>query len=306
MHCDSNAIEASLQDYQSTGSQGALSTFIGLARERARTMIRFNGTTRYLTEPELLAEVDFKLIRAASYFNPGKGSGFTFVSHVILNTLRSSVSRVRRDASRFIELDETVLGETVIDSGRRSREAIEDFTSKLRQGVRSVLTNESELATQRWYIDSFCADGFESRRHSCANACIRAYGISHARSRELYDLTMAEARRVLYDELKDRRTIFPGRLLGTRCAWMTAYAPLLSRDEFTKFAIIMRGLAPYLLLLILDPTHENNHRRDRQATIGRRNLELILYGSSTAKPLFSSETARCLAPTPLKRAYKRS
>jgi hypothetical protein len=290
MHCDSGAIEASLRDYQSTGSTAALDKFLAMAQERALTLIRYNHVTRYRTETELMSDITFKLIRSAPRFDSSRGSGFTFLSAVVMNVLRTNVTSARKHLGRFTELDESVLGEIAIDSGRRSREAIEDFTSKLRHGVRSVLTDESELATQRWYIDSFCNEDFASPRHSCANSCMRAYGVSRARSRELYDLTMAEARRILYGELKDRRTIFPGQLSGTRCAWMTSYAPLLSRDEFTKFAVIMRGLAPYLLLLIVDPGHENNHRRDRNPTVGRRNLELILYGSPAARLLFDPKT----------------
>ena len=43
------------------------------------------------------------------------------------------------------------------------------------------------------------------------------YNLSHERSRELYDLTMLEVRRVVYDNLPPRQPIVAGRLLGTRC-----------------------------------------------------------------------------------------
>jgi hypothetical protein len=286
MHCDSGVIEASLRDYQSTGSAAALDKFLSMAQERALTLIRYNGVTRYRSESDLLSDINFKLMRSASRFDISRGSGFTFLSAVVMNVLRTNVTRVRKDNNRLTMLDESIASKLVADNGSGSREMVEDIAQRLKAGARSVLTDQSELDTQRWYVESFCDEDFASPRHSCANSCMRAYGVGHARSRELYDLTMAEARRVLYDERKDRRTIFPGQLWGTRCAWMRAYAPLLSRDEFTKFAVIMRGLAPYLLLLILDPAHENNHRRDRNPTVGRRNLELILYGHPLATRLF--------------------
>jgi hypothetical protein len=45
------------------------------------------------------------------------------------------------------------------------------------------------------------------------------------------------------------------------------------------------NFAPFVLLLV-DP--ENRSRRqDRCPAIGRRNLELILYGHPDARPLFS-------------------
>ena len=88
----------------------------------------------------------------------------------------------------------------------------------------------------------------------------------------------------LYD-VKRRQQIIPGRLLGTRAQWMAPFRTLLSASEFTKFVVLMKDLAP-CLLLIIDPVNGNGHRRDRSPTIGRRNLELILYGSPGAVPLF--------------------
>jgi hypothetical protein len=96
---------------------------------------------------------------------------------------------------------------------------------------------------------------------------------------------MLEVRRVLYGDLKQQEQIIPGRLLGTRSAWMAQYSPLLSSVEFTRFYYLLQGLAPYLMLII-DPSNGSNHRRDRAATIGRRNLEWALYGHPDAVPLF--------------------
>jgi hypothetical protein len=67
---------------------------------------------------------------------------------------------------------------------------------------------------------------------------------------------------------------------------MSTYQPLLSADEFTKFFFLMKNLAPYLLLLIVDPAKNGSHRRDRSPTIGRKNLKLVLYGDDDAVPLF--------------------
>lgn len=119
---------------------------------------------------------------------------------------------------------------------------------------------------QRWYIDSFRVDGFEALRHECANAAMVVYpSLSHTRSRELFDVTMLEVRRVLYGDFKRREPIIAGRLLGIRSAWMARYAPLMNADEFTKFTVLMRNLAP---------------------AVSRKNIELILYGDPDAVPLF--------------------
>jgi hypothetical protein len=112
------------------------------------------------------------------------------------------------------------------------------------------------------------------------------FQLSHARSRELFDLTMLEVRRALYDDLRRSEQVVSARLLGTRCGWMVDYRALMSADEFTKFYALMKNLAPYLMLLIVDPTKANNHRRDRNPGIGRSTIELILYGSPNAVKLF--------------------
>jgi len=56
--------------------------------------------------------------------------------------------------------------------------------------------------------------------------------------------------------------------------------------EFTKFVVLMKDLAPYLLLLV-DRENGRNRRADRAPTVGRRNLELILDGDPEARPLFN-------------------
>src|SRR5262249_11845614 len=134
-----------------------------------------------------------------------------------------------------------------------------------------------ERDAQRWFTMSFLADGYESRRHEAANIAMGVYRLTHTRSRELFDLTMLETRRVLFDDLKRPEPNAPGRLFGTRLAWMTRYAPLMNSDEFTKFVALMRDLAPYLLLII-DPENGKSHRRDRNPAICRRNIELIIHG----------------------------
>ena len=109
--------------------------------------------------------------------------------------------------------------------------------------------------------------------------------MTHERSRELYDLTMLEVRRILYDDVASKRSpVIPGQLHGTKLAWLTRYAPLMSPAEFTRFVVLMRDLAPYLLLIV-DRDNHNSHRHDRK-TVGRKNVELILNGDPDAVPLF--------------------
>jgi hypothetical protein len=67
---------------------------------------------------------------------------------------------------------------------------------------------------------------------------------------------------------------------------MVRYSPLMTESEFARFHTLMTDLAPYLMLLIIDPAKTSNHRRDRNPGIDRRNLQLILYGDPRAVPLF--------------------
>jgi hypothetical protein len=110
--------------------------------------------------------------------------------------------------------------------------------------VKTTLVDPLEIEVQRWFIESFIADGFAARR----------------------------------PPIKARR------LLGIRYGWMVLYRPLLSADEFTKFVVLMKDLAPYLLLII-DPMNRS-HRRDRSPTIGRTNLLWAINGHPSAQKLF--------------------
>ena len=65
---------------------------------------------------------------------------------------------------------------------------------------------------------SFCEDGFSQRRHQCANTAMTVYGLSHSRSRELYDLIMLEVRRAMYDNLTATLVADAIRLFATPAA----------------------------------------------------------------------------------------
>ena len=93
VHCDNARLEEVIARYQTEGDAGSLDEIVRLAQNRALTLIRFNGTTRYCTEAELLSDINFKLVKAVKSFNPAKGSGFTFLSCIIQDTLHTSVTK---------------------------------------------------------------------------------------------------------------------------------------------------------------------------------------------------------------------
>jgi hypothetical protein len=66
---------------------------------------------------------------------------------------------------------------------------------------------------------------------------------------------------------------------------MMCYAHLLDAHEFTKFVVLAKDLAPFVILLI-DPINRSR-RQDRSAQVTRRNLEFVLSGHPDAVPLFT-------------------
>jgi hypothetical protein len=282
-HLDNVQLEAAIFRYQN-GDAGSLGEVIRLVERRALTLIRFHQTNKYQSESELLSDIAVKLMRSIGKFDARRASGFAYVSRIIDSSLKTAVSNQRRHWSRNVELDIELTN--TLPAKADDQSVCDDLVFKAKSRVKTTLTDETELSACRWLVESFCNDGFASRRHACADACMGVFQLSHARSRELHDSSMLEIRRVLYGDLKPRKQIIPGHLLGTRAAWMSRYSPLLTESEFTRFCVLMANLAPYLLLLITDPSKANSHRADRNPVIGRRNLELVLYGCPDAKPLF--------------------
>ena len=239
-HCDNAQLEQAIARYQA-GDAASLGEVIRLVEPRATTLIRFHKTHRYRPEDELLSDVNFKLMRSIGRFDARRASAFSFVSAVITSTLQTSVTATRRNWARQTEFSDELANS--ICAKQHDHTGIDDLAHRLRTCAKTTLTEPLEIEAQRWFIDSFTEDGFACRRHQCVNAAMIVYRLSHARSRELYDLTMLEVRRVLYDDIKRRQQIIAGQLYGTRSAWMAQYSPLLSSAEFTRFHTLMLGLA---------------------------------------------------------------
>jgi hypothetical protein len=283
-HCDNGRIESLIAEYQSSGDVHTLAAIVNLTQERALTLIKFRKATRYRPQDELLSDVNCKLLRAVGRFNPEKGTAFTYLSLVITNALHTSVTSARKSYRRSVKFDKRIANKLCTNGETESQHAIDDLSHRIRAGVKTTVTDPSELGMQRWYVDSFLDGAFELRRHQCADAAMQVYGVRHERSRELYDLTMLEVRRVLYDDLPPREPIAAGRLIGTRGAWMIRFRPLLNESEFTKFVILVRDLSPFVILLV-DPQNKSR-RQDRSAAVTRRNLEFVLNGHPDAVKLF--------------------
>jgi hypothetical protein len=177
-HFDNQQITELIGRYQA-GDLKALTAVITSARQRAGTLIRFYGTAKYQREDELLSDVNWKLLRTLRKFDASKGSAFTYISNVISSTLCTSVSIARKTASRYSELDEQIASTlpAAVSGEIDARAAADDLAHRIKSQVKTTLTDESELSTQRWYIDSFTEDGFTANRCGCANAAMSVFNL---------------------------------------------------------------------------------------------------------------------------------
>lgn len=283
-HLNNAKLEEVIIRFQRTGDASSLGEIVALSQQRALTLIRFNGTTSYRSEVELLSDINFKLMRSVRNFDPNKGSAFTFVSKIIDSSLRTSVSVVRKNWARHVELDEAIASTLHTNGEKDHQEVLEDLTHRIMSGVKTTLSDEAEVSAQRWLIESFCQEGFASKRYVCTNHAASVFGLKPERAREIFDLSMLETRRVVFDVLPPQPTIAAARLAGTRSAWMLRYAPLLDADEFSKFVTLTKGLNAFIVVLIAPKTR--SRRLDRNPTVSRQNLLWILHGQPDARALF--------------------
>jgi hypothetical protein len=282
-HLNNGHLTAAIARYQAQGDAASLGEIIRLVEPRALALIRFHKTDFYAPEPELLSDVHNKLLKSIGRFDAARGSAFSYVSAVITSTLKTAVSNQRRHWSRHYELD----GELVNTLPARTDDwsVADDLIFKIKSRVRTTLTDETEIAAQRWLVLSLCQSGFAAKRHTCCDLGMGIFKLSHSKSRELFDRTLLEVRRAIHGDLKHCE-VAAERLIGTRSSWMVPYRKLLTASEFSTFFWLLRGLAPYTML-VLDPKNGGTHRRDRiQGGIPRQHLEQVLYGCPSAKPLF--------------------
>ena len=175
MHCDSAQIERLICEYQTNRDTETLGAILALTQKRAETPIRFYQTTKYRPEEELLSDINWKLVKVIDSFNPHRGSAFTFVSSVIWSTLSTAVMNARRDSAHKLLLDEKLTQKLAAPNTETSH-MLEDLRDRIKTGVRSTLSDPTELEVQRWLVDSFCDEGFEHRRHECSDAAMTVFG----------------------------------------------------------------------------------------------------------------------------------
>jgi hypothetical protein len=88
---------------------------------------------------------------------------------------------------------------------------------------------------------------------------------------------------MLWSETK-HEALSPDRLRGTRGLPLVRFKNFLSSEEFSKLAVLMRDLAPSVIVL-MKPQNESRIRSTEWSAV-RENLLLVLNGDSAATPLF--------------------
>jgi hypothetical protein len=234
---------------------------------------------------ELVSIVNGKLLKSIPHYSPERGTAFAFVSKLTTNMLSTVVTHHKKLASRYSPLERSFARNLPDGADFESEIALADLLAKIRS-VKSACTDPFEREAQRWYVESFIDSGFELRRHECADAARKVYGLSHRRSRELYDFTLLEIRRILWQETKHGSPSRDG-LAGTKSAPLLRYSNFLTPEEFGKLAVLMKDLATYLIILV-KPENEAAIRRGEWEKV-RENLLFILQGIPGATPLFVVE-----------------
>jgi DNA-directed RNA polymerase specialized sigma24 family protein len=280
---DSESVERLIADYQKTGESETLGRVIEKCEPIVMSLVRSRATMAYEREDELLSCVSRKLLVSIGQYDRTRGSAFSFVFRLTRNMLATVVTHRKKQASRYPALD-PVLMVSVPDerAGVESELAVKDLVTQIR-GIRSPATDLHEREAQKWYTESFIDCGFELRRHQCADSAMKVYGLSHRRSRQLYDLTLLEIRRALWDETR-HEVITRKELRGTKGLPLIRYTNFLTASEFTKFAALMRDLAPYLVILVRPANEQAIKSGDWPAV--RENLELVLNGIPDSTRLY--------------------
>jgi Sigma-70 region 2 len=283
---DSPAVEGMIRDYQSSADPAKLGEIIGRCEPVVLSLIRQRATMRHEDIDELVSIVNGKLLRSLPRYSPERGTAFAFVSRLTVNMLCTTVTHRKKLAARYPPLERT-LALNLPDNRREidSTLAVDDLVASIRR-IRSPATLSAEREAQRWYVESFIDAGFELRRHEAANAAMKVYGLAHKRSRELYDLTLLEIRRVLWAETT-HGSISREKLKGTKSMPLLRYSNFLTPEEFTKFVLLMKDLAPYVVVLV-KPENESRIKRGEWDAV-RENLVRILDGIPGATPLFPGE-----------------
>jgi len=219
-----------IERYNLTGDQESLNQLLQHVEPLAKSILEYRCTTKHESMDELLSRIRIKVWKSARLYDASKGSAFSFIAKVISSTAASTIGEAWRRESHYCELgdNDPAAGCDLLTS----REAIADLEHRIRQ-VKTPCSDPYELEAQQWLVASFIDADFGLKRCDAANAMMTVYGLGHAQSRRLFDLTLVAIRREL---LTGRRLkpVNPRSLVQTRSAAIIQFARFLSENEFTR------------------------------------------------------------------------
>jgi DNA-directed RNA polymerase specialized sigma24 family protein len=187
--------EKLINDYNRTSDSQALEDLLRHIEPLAKSILGYRNTVRHEALDELLSRIRVKVWRSLRLYDATRGSTFSFVAKIITSTAASTISENWKHAERFAPFEEAHEARTLFDPVG-CNEALTEIEFKVR-GLKTACTDPDELEAQKWLVESFLDSGFRLRRWESANAMMQVYGLTHARSRQLFDITMVAIRREL-------------------------------------------------------------------------------------------------------------
>ena len=271
-----------IETFNCSGDSQALDDLLRHVEPLAKSILEYRCTTKYENVDELLSRIRIKLWRSLRLYDPERGTAFSFCAKIISSTAQSIVGEVWNRQERFLSLSDA--DRCTVPADVSSSEAIAEIEYRVRQ-VKTGCTDPFELDAQKWFVESFIDCGFHIRRHEAADSAMKVYGLDHARSRQLFDLTMVAVRRELLP-VRRLQMVTSFQLRGTKIQALIRYAKYLSTDEFTRLAVLLRDVAPSVVFTVNPENASAMRRGDWQAI--RVNLRLVLNGAATDRLLFDS------------------
>ncbi len=276
---DNEAVQSRLLLWQENRDPQLMEEVLMMSRPHIVQMLR---SYRELGYEETTNSALAKLWKSAHLYNPERGTAFSFVSRVAATTACNVLGELRRLRDRYRAM-ETDYWDSLAAPGFDSYGVV-DFREKIYAELKSRRRLQCERSAQKWLVASGIDSAFVLRRFEVANAMMKVYGLGHLQSRELYDETQLELRRLFLSE-RTIRPVEPQDLLHTKGRAFIRFAAYLDSEQFSCLITLMKDLAPRLILLA-KPSNIGAISRGEADAI-RENLGLILNGDPDAKQLFA-------------------
>jgi HK97 family phage major capsid protein len=236
-----------LREWQKTGNIDLIDDICRLCQPTVQKLISVRQTFLFLPREELesycLEQIARRLM--SKKYNAERGRLYTYIQRIAECVLITRVRRETKWTRRMTVLDEP-LENSLHTDGEDSRHVVDHLLHVIAQ-IRTPFTKENEKAASRWLTRNLVESNFTFWRWDAANAMGVVFALSPSQSRQIYDSTVLEIRRVCLSEHRTKPVTGFG-LRGTRDRSLLKYKARLSPADFSKLCILMHGLAPRQLI----------------------------------------------------------